>query len=174
VIYTLRVRDRHLPARVTPDGESLAIELDGRLHTVAISPRAGTTQFTVTIDGTAYAMGVTRSAQAVTVIVGPDRYEFAVSRGAVASRRGEAAAGAPSRHDIAAPMPGLIKSTAVAPGDSVEPGRVVVVMEAMKMQMEIRTPEAGRVIAVLARPGEEVARGAVLVTIETGTRGLGD
>jgi biotin carboxyl carrier protein len=177
VIYTLRVGGRDLPARVTPDGATLAVELGGRMHTVAVSPRAGTTQFTVTIDGTAYAMGVTRSAHAVTVIVGPDRYEFAVTRGAVASRRGAAAAGPSSRRDITAPMPGLIRSTAVTPGDSVAPGRVVAVMEAMKMQMEIRAREAGRVIAVPVTPGEEVARGAVLVTIETtgaGTKGLGD
>ncbi|MGH2349011.1 MAG: biotin/lipoyl-containing protein, partial [bacterium] len=157
MIYTLRgVRGNDRPARVTPDGSSMAVELDGRVHTVAVSPRAGTTQFTVTIDGTAYPMAVTRSAQAVTVIVGPDRYVFAVSRGAVVSRRGAAAAGAPSRRDIAAPMPGLITATAVTAGDSVEPGRVVAVMEAMKMQMEIRAPEGGRVIAVLAAPGEEV------------------
>jgi len=169
--YTLRTAGGDLPARVTFGTDGLDVTVDGRGHRVAVSPRAGTTHFTVTVDGTAYAMTVVRSGQSVTVLVGPDRYEFVVTRGPAVSRRAAGPAGS-SRHDIIAPMPGLITSTAVRVGDSVEPGRVVAVMEAMKMQMEIRAPGMGRVLAVPARAGEEVGRGAVLVTIET--TGIGE
>jgi biotin carboxyl carrier protein len=133
---------------------------------VAVRPRAGTTQFTVTVDGTAYAMMIVRTGSSVAVVIGPDRYDFVVHRGSTAASHAPAGPARHSRREVAAPMPGLIRSTAVRPGDIVEPGRVVAVMEAMKMQMEIRAPGGGRVLAVPVRPGEEVPRGAVLVTIE--------
>ncbi|HEV8354520.1 MAG TPA: biotin/lipoyl-containing protein [bacterium] len=172
--YTIRTAGGDRPARIRFGRGGLDVTVDGRSHRVAVCPRAGATQFTVTVDATTYAMTVVRSGQSVTVVVGPDRYEFVVSRDPAVPRRGAAGSGRPSRRDIPAPMPGLIKSTSVRVGDSVEPGRLVAVMEAMKMQMEIRAPEAGRVLAVLVRAGEEVARGAVLVTIETTGPGTGD
>lgn len=42
----------------------------------------------------------------------------------------------------------------------------MVIMEAMKMQMEIRAPATGRVVAVSVQPGQEVAGGALLVSLE--------
>jgi biotin carboxyl carrier protein len=50
-------------------------------------------------------------------------------------------------------------------GEAVEQGRPLVVMEAMKMQSELRAPVAGRVAAVHVAPGQEVMGGTVLVTI---------
>lgn len=167
MIYTVRRNGREIPVRVSRHGDGLAIEFDGRLYAVDVRPRLGRTHFLVTIDGTAHAVAVSRLNDAVGVVLGPDRYEFVILQGRPVPRRTEGAGGL-SRHDIHAPMPGLVVSTRVVPGDTVAPGRVVAVMEAMKMQMEIRAPAAGRVLAVPARAGEEVPRGAVLVTLATG------
>jgi biotin carboxyl carrier protein len=53
----------------------------------------------------------------------------------------------------------------IAEGDVVEPGRSLVVMEAMKMQSELRAPLGGRVTAVHVKPGQDVMGGTVLVTV---------
>ena len=79
------------------------------------------------------------------------------------SGAGQAASGpAP----LLAPMPGMIVRVAVQVGDTVEPGQGLVVMEAMKMENELRASSAGTVKAVLAQPGTAVEKGAVLLELE--------
>src|SRR5688500_4139858 len=67
---------------------------------------------------------------------------------------------------LVAPMPGLIVRVHVAVGDAVEAGQGLVVMEAMKMENELRTAAAGTVRAVLTRPGVAVEKGAILVELQ--------
>lgn len=67
---------------------------------------------------------------------------------------------------IVAPMPGLIVRVNVVPGDTVEAGQGVVVMEAMKMENELRATAAGRVRSVDVTPGTAVEKGALLVSLE--------
>jgi propionyl-CoA carboxylase alpha chain len=66
-----------------------------------------------------------------------------------------------------APMPGLIVRVNVAAGDRVQPGQGLVVMEAMKMENELRATAAGTVKRVMAAPGAAVEKGALLLEMET-------
>ena len=66
---------------------------------------------------------------------------------------------------LVAPMPGMIVRVAVQVGDTVEPGQGLVVMEAMKMENELRATSAGTVKAVLAHPGTAVEKGAILLEL---------
>ena len=72
---------------------------------------------------------------------------------------------APGAISIRAPMPGRIVRVLVAVGDRVTARQGVVVVEAMKMENELRAPGDGIVKEVAARPGAVVERGAVLVVI---------
>jgi pyruvate carboxylase subunit B len=67
---------------------------------------------------------------------------------------------------ILAPMPGLIVRVNVALGDTVEAGQGVVVMEAMKMENELRATGPGKVRSVEVAPGTAVEKGALLVALE--------
>jgi pyruvate carboxylase subunit B len=77
-----------------------------------------------------------------------------------------ASAGAAGPAPLKAPMPGLIVRVTVQPGDTVQPGQGLVVMEAMKMENELKAAAAGRVKAVLVAPGTAVEKGALLVELE--------
>ena len=77
-----------------------------------------------------------------------------------------AAAGPIGPAPIVAPMPGLIVRVNVALGDTVEAGQGVVVMEAMKMENELRATAAGKVRSVEVSPGTAVEKGALLVSLE--------
>jgi pyruvate carboxylase subunit B len=77
-----------------------------------------------------------------------------------------AAAGPSGPAPIVAPMPGLIVRVNVVVGDTVEAGQGVVVMEAMKMENELRATAAGRVRSVSAAAGTAVEKGMVLVELE--------
>ena len=77
------------------------------------------------------------------------------------------AAGAGSgRQSIAAPMPGKIVRVLVAVGDAVEAGQGLIVVEAMKMQNEMKAPRAGVIVEVKVAPGATVTAGDPLVVIE--------
>jgi pyruvate carboxylase subunit B len=77
-----------------------------------------------------------------------------------------AAAGPTGPAPLIAPMPGLIVRVSVAEGDEVTAGQGLVVMEAMKMENELRAHGPGRVKRVLAQPGTAVEKGTVLVEME--------
>jgi len=68
--------------------------------------------------------------------------------------------------NIAAMMPGKVVRLLVAEGDAVEEGQGLVVVEAMKMQNEMKSPKAGRVVQVKTQPDATVVAGDVLLVIE--------
>jgi biotin carboxyl carrier protein len=67
---------------------------------------------------------------------------------------------------VTAPMPGKIVELFVKPGDEVEDDAPLVIMEAMKMENELKSPKAGRVSAVYVEKGAAVEAGAKLVSVE--------
>jgi len=66
---------------------------------------------------------------------------------------------------LVAPMPGLVVRIAVAVGDTVSAGQGLAVIEAMKMENELRATAAGVVTAVRVNAGEAVEKGAVLIDL---------
>ena len=66
---------------------------------------------------------------------------------------------------VAAPMPGTIVSVNVSDGRAVKKGDVLVVLEAMKMENEIKAPKDGTITGISVNKGESVDTGATLVTI---------
>jgi pyruvate carboxylase subunit B len=63
-------------------------------------------------------------------------------------------------------MPGLIVDYRVKPGDKVNPGDIVVILEAMKMENSLEAPVAGTVKECYFKAGDTVSKDAVLLTIE--------
>ncbi len=81
-------------------------------------------------------------------------------------RPGQGSAANRGRQEIAASMPGKVVRLLVSAGDTVEEGQGLVVVEAMKMQNEMKSPKAGRVVEVRARPDATVGAGEILVVVE--------
>ena len=83
---------------------------------------------------------------------------------ALAAVAGDSRSGGPT--NVIAPMPGLVVRVNVAPGDRVVAGQGVIVVEAMKMENELRTTTEGTVASVHVETGAAVEKGTVLVTFE--------
>lgn len=70
------------------------------------------------------------------------------------------------KQTVAAPMPGKVIKVLCEEGQTVEEGQGLVVVEAMKMENELRSPKAGKVIEVLVKEGQAVEGSAPLVSVE--------
>ena len=68
---------------------------------------------------------------------------------------------------LLAPMPGLVMEVLATEGDAVENGQSLIVLESMKMQMQIRTSVEGVVAEVAVEPGQQVNKGELLVLVES-------
>ena len=77
-----------------------------------------------------------------------------------------ASAGPTGPRPVRAPMPGLVVRVEVEEGSHVTAGQGVLIMEAMKMENELRADAAGRVARVLVQPGQAVEKGTVLIEFE--------
>ncbi len=86
-----------------------------------------------------------------------EQYDVRVRPAWSTGRAGGADAGEATELVIACPMVGVVVGVPVAAGDSVEKGDVLIIVEAMKMQNEIRAPRAGKVKATRVNVGQSVA-----------------
>ena len=86
-------------------------------------------------------------------------------------RRRQAAAGdaAGASGDVTAPLPGTVAAVSIAEGDTFRRGDVLVVLEAMKVEIAIRAEGAGTARAVTVQPGQRVEEGATLVKVAAPT-----
>ena len=81
-------------------------------------------------------------------------------------KRSGHAGGSHGRASIAAAMPGKIVRVLVAVGDEVVAGQGILVVDALKMQNELKAPRVGRVTAIEVKENDSVNAGAILATIE--------
>ncbi len=114
---------------------------------------AGPETYTVKVNGKAYV---------VEVAEGGEISEVSEQGGAAPA---PAAPAAPSGETIAAPLAGNIFKVNVKPGDAVKEGDVVIILEAMKMETEVRASSAGTVSEVKVSEGDSVSVGDALIVL---------
>ncbi len=122
--------------------------------------------YSVLLDGRSYDAHVEETPGGLVVTLDGFRFEIA-ARDPRRLARGGDSHGRAGTESVAAPMPGKVVRVLVAPGDRVEAGQGLVVVEAMKMQNEMKASRPGRVVSVPAREGATVTAGQLLATIES-------
>ncbi|HET9157420.1 MAG TPA: biotin/lipoyl-containing protein [Myxococcaceae bacterium] len=147
------------------DGKYLLV-LEGRRHTVdarvldhgAVSLIVDGRSYDVELDESGDEVQVLLDSEVLTVDVADER--------AVSLRAGAAGFSVTGKVLVTAPMPGKVVRVLVAPGAQVTEGQGLVVVEAMKMENELKSPKAGTVIEVFAKEGSAVEANAKLLTVE--------
>ncbi len=164
--YVAELNGSRVIVELTGDG----VLVDGAPHTAHLADIAGTPIHLVTIDNSVHRVAVRRSRQRGRYSLWIDGFRFDVEAldertRTIRDMTGEH--GAPAGPaPLVAPMPGLIVRVNVRIGEQVSAGQGLVVMEAMKMENELRAPAAGTVKAVHATPATAVEKGATLVELE--------
>lgn len=120
------------------------------------------------IEGRAYRVvleGAENSEEAA-VHVGRERFAYRVEDPRSLQSRRRAGGSTEGPQTLKSSMPGRVVRTLVAEGDSVAAGQGVLVIEAMKMQNEVKSPKEGTVARLLVAPGDAVSGGQDLAVIE--------
>lgn len=142
--------------RVSLDGEAI----DG--NAVLVAPST----VSVLIGGQAFEVHVSPSLdEQIKLQSGPHEFTAELRDPRAWQGRRHGTVEAEGRQQIMAPMPGKVIRVLVHAGDEVEAGQGLVVVEAMKMQNEIRSPKAGTVERLSAQEGQPVNAGEVLCVV---------
>jgi pyruvate carboxylase subunit B len=143
---------------------------NGIRYAEAAKPAAasGASAYTATIDGKAVVVEVSANGAEFTATVNGKSFKVGVKEGAdaAAAAAPAAAAGSGDATVVAAPMPGTVNKILVAAGDTVSADDTVVILEAMKMETEIKAGKDGVVASISATQGAVVAAGDALVSIK--------
>jgi len=161
--YTVTVGDRRVQVEVRGDHVRLNGDpIEARLVSI---PRTPLRQ--LVLDGQARTFPMSRGDDGWAVQVGGESWTVSVVDERTEQLQAMTGGGPTARKGgvVKAPMPGLVLRIEVELGQRVEPGAGVVVLEAMKMENEIRSSVAGVVMAIQVNPGEAVEKGAPLVEL---------
>jgi biotin carboxyl carrier protein len=150
---------------LTREGQRWRVVVDGQPHeadAVEIAPHT----FSILLNGKSYELRVSELPNG-TLKIQSAQNEFIAQVVDPREWRGRhGAAEVEGRQQIVAPMPGKIVRILVKTGDPVELGQGLVVVEAMKMQNEIRSPKSGMVEKIVAKEGDTVNAGDVLIWVD--------
>ncbi len=168
---------------------TLRVLIDGRPVEIDVTRDGSVCRFTVLVDGTETRSGtaslVEIGAGVYSVLLGDRSYDVRVEPGDGSSfvsvfgkrfavrvedprrvQRESSGFRSEDRERICAPMPGRVVRLLVAEGERVETGQGIVVVEAMKMQNEMKAPKSGRVVSLAVKEGDAVAAGETLAEVE--------
>ena len=161
---------------VTIQGQEIPVEVDGREVRVAgrtieahLSPVPGTPLRHLLLGG-----------QSLTLVMGrqePGRWQvefhgthYPVEVVDERTRHIRSLTSGPARQDgaaqLKAPMPGLVVRVLIEPGQNVVPGQGLIVLEAMKMENELKAKSRAKIRAIAVAPGQAVEKGQILVEFE--------
>ncbi len=142
--------------RVTLDGRPVAVDA------AEISPHT----VSILLDGQCFEFSVTPSPDGkLKLQTGAQEFTAEVIDPRIWSGRRHGQVEAEGRQQIVAPMPGKVVRLLVKEGEHVEAGQGLFVVEAMKMQNEIRSPKSGTVERLLAKEGQPVNAGEILCVV---------
>ncbi len=164
--YTATIGERVYEIEVGADN---TIKINGETHEVDFRGIGGTTLYSLLMDNRSWEILVERrGGDEFRISIGDEQYEVGVEdermrkigkgMGKVSQSGGEVM--------VKAPMPGLVRAVPVEIWQEVVSGQGVIILEAMKMENELRAPRGGIVNDIKVKPGEKVEQGQVLVVIK--------
>lgn len=163
--YLVMLGGRTLEVEVEP--EAGWVRVNGGLHQAELRPIPGTPLRLLLLDGGSWAIPMENTgAGSWLVHDAGERHEIEVVDERTVHIRSLAgtAVSAAGPRPLIAPMPGLVVRVGVEPGQAVSPGASLVVLEAMKMENDLKAAAAGVVDRVTVTAGQTVEKGTVLLT----------
>jgi biotin carboxyl carrier protein len=164
--YEILISGKTRTVELHRDANRWQIALDGAptdADAIEIAPGI----FSILLNGESHEIRVAPNPDgSLTIQDGPNEFKAEVADTRAWRGRKHGAVEAEGRQQIVAPMPGKVIRLLVKPGDKVEAGQGLLVVEAMKMQNEVKSTKTGTVEKLSAREGQPVNAGDILAWID--------
>jgi len=172
----MRLGDSLTEVEVEEGPKGIRVRIGDQWHSISLEQIGGSALFSLIVDDRPHEFFVEERSGGLDIVIGPSRYTVLRERtgrpGAVAplpapqglhERPGEAGGWV-----LLSPMTGLLQEVYVSRGDSVQAGDVMMIIEAMKMNNELRALRSGRVQEVYVSRGQRVEQGSALLLLVEG------
>jgi biotin carboxyl carrier protein len=162
MIFDATVGDDTVRVEVRGGDGGYTVALDG--SPIRVDVAASSLPFaSLLVEGASHEVGVEKRPEGYVVHFPGDAVSVSLREAARGTSPGVPRGHGPAR--LTAPMPGRVVRVLEAPGAEVAAGQGLVVIEAMKMENELKSPRAGRVQEVAVREGQAVEAGALLAVV---------
>jgi len=162
--FTVTIADSIYKVTIEPDGST---SIDGVPTSLTIR-NADTTTFVLSAKGSTERIVCQRNEGDFAVLLDGEQHAVTVEteRDQLIKQYGRKAESGHVRSEIHAPMPALVVKVEVCEGDEVEAGQGLCILEAMKMENELKAHRSGRVRQVFAKEGKTVEKNELLIVLE--------
>lgn len=166
--YLVSLGDVAREVEVVKEGDCLLARMEAGRHHLRLEALGPPGHFRLLVDNRAYEVLAERHNGGFNLLIGARLY--AVTLETEKARRRSYARGFPlsaggANGTVVSPMMGAVVKVIVQPGQQVEVGDVLLIIEAMKMHNEIRAQQTGTVEAVYVQPGQRVPQGTTLLVL---------
>ncbi|HWO43917.1 MAG TPA: biotin/lipoyl-containing protein [Candidatus Eisenbacteria bacterium] len=167
MIFRARLNEQDYAVEIEEIAKSLyKVAIDGNEFLVD-GKKTGRTNYSLIVDNRSFEIEVDRSDDEYRVLVDGRNYRVhLIDERRARMEGGESGFRLQGRQTVSVPMPGRVIAVLVAEGEAVEKGQGLVIVEAMKMENEVRSPVAGIVKEIKVKAGDAIEGGAALVIVE--------
>ena len=166
--YFAVIGEREVECVVEAENGSMFVTVEGRRYEADLRHLTRARSYSLLIDGNSFEFTVDEGDEGLELSGGAGTFVVRVedARTHAARSKTASARGVVGPKVVKAVMPGIVREMCVAVGDTVEKGQALLILEAMKMQNEIRADRAGTVTRVFVDAEETVDKGDKLVEVE--------
>ena len=158
--YSFKLDNQIYKVNIEQDESGVVVEINGEEHPVEYS-RLDDNLYSIIVNGQSLTIGTFKQGKQIQVFHNGDLYELE----AISDRELSKSGGIGSGLEIISPMPSRVVKILKNEGEDVEAGEAVVVVEAMKMESELKALQAGKIKTVKVNEGGAVEANALLVVL---------
>ena len=162
--YITTIEDKQFVVEIIDEKH---VSVDGKIYEIDFESVSGQPVYSLIVDGRSHEAYIYQGEQDWQVLLRGRLYTVMAEDEREKRLRAAAGGGVAETGEfhLRAPMPGLVVAVPVAEGQEVKKGQVILILESMKMQNELKAPRDGTIGRIRIRPGESVEQKQTLLSV---------
>ena len=165
--YFVRIGDKKYECSVEIDGDATFVSVDGKRYRADLDHVATTESYSLLVEGRSFEFALHDGGEQIELAGAAGSFRVRIEDERVHAARAVVGKSAAARgpHTVRSAMPGIVREVCVGLGDAVRKGQPLLILEAMKMQNEIRADRDGTVQTLHVEEGATVEKAAPLLDL---------
>jgi acetyl/propionyl-CoA carboxylase alpha subunit len=167
--YLMRLGDAVREVEVEEGPKGMRVRINKRWHTISLKQIGSTGLFSLIVDNCPYEFFAKERNGGFDIVIGSWGYSVLLEtrerRPVPLPAKAPVEPAEAGEWVVLSPMMGVVREICVSPGDTVKAGDILIIIEAMKMNNDLKAQRSGRVQRVYVSPGERVEQGRALLVL---------